>query len=271
MFLPGAFDARDARREPDLAELRARAGFAGIIGHGSELRDHEDGLHGSFRVGADSDAEKALQYVHEGILGGVSLEFRSRKTQTVDGVRQRVKAIVDKVSLCRFPAYPNAEVIAVRTEPVAREPVLNPGIDELLARVGYEPLLARAVTTRPWDGSPARFSDEQYLRSCLIVRPGDAPAKERGSLPVLEPDGTVNANALGAAAAPPRQGRRRNVTGRRRHRPQEADPLLRQAGMEPPASLRRWRPRELGPSPGRALPAVACSSGRTQRLGWRPP
>jgi HK97 family phage prohead protease len=58
-----------------------------------------------------------------------------------------------------------------------------------------------AVTDKSWDGSASRFTDEQYKRSCLIDRGGDAPVKERYSLPIREPDGTINVNALGAALA----------------------------------------------------------------------
>lgn len=55
------------------------------------------------------------------------------------------------------------------------------------------------TTDKAWDGSASRFTDEQYQRSCLIDRGGDASVKERCSLPVLEPDGTLNVNALPAA------------------------------------------------------------------------
>ena len=57
------------------------------------------------------------------------------------------------------------------------------------------------TTDKPWDGSPARFADDEYQRSCLIDRGGSDPVKTRCSLPVLEPDGTINTNALAAAAA----------------------------------------------------------------------
>jgi hypothetical protein len=60
---------------------------------------------------------------------------------------------------------------------------------------------AISTTDKPWDGSPARFTDEQYARSCLLDRGGDAPPKQRCSLPVREPDGTVNVNAVRAAAS----------------------------------------------------------------------
>ena len=35
-------------------------------------------------------------------------------------------------------------------------------IEAALTRVGYEPLITRAITKKPWDGSAARFTDEQY-------------------------------------------------------------------------------------------------------------
>ena len=57
-----------------------------------------------------------------------------------------------------------------------------------------------SVTDKPWDGSPSRFSDEQYQASAVLDRGGDAPVKERHSLPVKEPDGTLNRNAVHAAA-----------------------------------------------------------------------
>jgi len=106
-------------------------------------------------------------------------------------VTTRLRAHIDKVSLCRFPAYQEAQVLAVRTEPVALPAAapLPADLADRLEALGVELLTRVATTSRPWDGSPARFTDEQYLRACLIVRSGDAPAKERGSLPVLEPGG----------------------------------------------------------------------------------
>jgi len=58
-----------------------------------------------------------------------------------------------------------------------------------------------ATTSKPWNGSASRFTDEQYRRSCLLDRGGDGPVKSRCSLPVREPDGTLNVNALKAARA----------------------------------------------------------------------
>lgn len=57
------------------------------------------------------------------------------------------------------------------------------------------------ASNAPWDGSASRFTPEQYKRSCLIDKgTGDPDDKERYALPVLEPDGALNANAVVAAA-----------------------------------------------------------------------
>ena len=52
-----------------------------------------------------------------------------------------------------------------------------------------------------WDGSPSRFTDEQYRRSCVLDRGADYSdgVKERYGLPVREPDGTLNCEGVVAA------------------------------------------------------------------------
>jgi HK97 family phage major capsid protein len=53
-----------------------------------------------------------------------------------------------------------------------------------------------------WDGSASRFTDEQYARSCILDRGPDAgPAKQRYSLPVRDPDGTLNCDGVASARA----------------------------------------------------------------------
>ena len=53
-----------------------------------------------------------------------------------------------------------------------------------------------------WDGSPSRFTDEQYARACVLDRGADAgPAKQRYSLPVRDPDGTLNCDGVASARA----------------------------------------------------------------------
>ena len=53
-----------------------------------------------------------------------------------------------------------------------------------------------------WDGSASRFTPEQWKASTLIdTGEGDPDAKERYKLPVREPSGAYNRNAIHAAAA----------------------------------------------------------------------
>ncbi len=59
-----------------------------------------------------------------------------------------------------------------------------------------------AFTDKPWDGSEGRFTIEEWRRSCLIdTGEGDPDTKERYKLPVREPDGTYNRNAIRNALA----------------------------------------------------------------------
>lgn len=63
-----------------------------------------------------------------------------------------------------------------------------------------------AVTTKSWDGSAGRFTDEQWARSCILdmglcsAAAKQMTPKQRYKLPILEPNGDLNANALGSAA-----------------------------------------------------------------------
>lgn len=115
MFLPGAFERQLAApgRNKVLLNFEHEQGIGGTLGRSVELRDQDDGLHGTFKVLEGDDGDKALTLIREGFLTGLSVEFRS-KHRTVAGVRQRHQAHLDKVALCRFPAYEDAQVLAVR-------------------------------------------------------------------------------------------------------------------------------------------------------------
>ena len=247
-WLPGAFEKQTRAANRVWLNFEHEDGLRGVVGHGVDLVERSDALYGSFRVLNGSDGDKALDMVNEGLLPGVSLEaipLKSRRTP--EGIVERVKARLDKVSLCRFPAFAQAQVLAVREgEPEPDEPApepppdgnppsdperLSPQVvrDELAAeelaknppefsdaelalqRIGYEPILKRAITRRPWDGSASRFDDEQWRRSCILDR-GDQfdTAKTRYAFPVLEPSGDLNVNAMHNAAARLNQA---NATG----------------------------------------------------------
>lgn len=259
-WMPGCFEkqTRAADRVKVWLNFEHENGLRGIVGHGAVLEDRDDALYGSFRVHENSDGDKALQLVRDGLLTGISLEAVVLRSIRENGIVRRVRAHLDKVSLCRMPAFSTAQVLAVREKPDADDleekvaaavqatvvdPVRSGAVDELLRQVGYEPLVRRAVSGRAWNGSPSRFTDEEYQRSCLICRPGDEPPKTRCSLPVLEPNGDVNKNALASAAA--RLNQVTGVTGAMRaSAARKLVRYYRQAEMDPPEQLRAMAARQ---------------------------
>lgn len=56
------------------------------------------------------------------------------------------------------------------------------------------------VTDAAWDGAASRFTIEQWRASCLVDMGGNPESKANYKLPVREPDGTLNRNAVHAAA-----------------------------------------------------------------------
>ncbi len=109
-------------------------GFANVVGKGVSLRSAPDGLHASFEVRKTDAGDMALDLVHDGILDGISLEARAKKSiRTAEGVVRRVRAHLVNVALCRTPAFADARVLAVREEPVI--------LDEELFPVDFDPEL----------------------------------------------------------------------------------------------------------------------------------
>lgn len=59
-----------------------------------------------------------------------------------------------------------------------------------------------AITNRPWDGSASRWpSAISYCAACLIDSNNGTKIKGNCHLPVREPDGTINVDAVHAAGA----------------------------------------------------------------------
>lgn len=99
-----------------------------------------------------------------------------------------------------------------------------------------------AISHAAWSGDASRFTPEEWARSCLIHMgsPTD-PNKNMHKLPVREPGGEINANALSAAAGA-LVGARGGVDAppqKKRAAARELMGMYRQAGMMPPDSLRR--------------------------------
>ena len=247
---------------PVLLNFEHEPGIRGVIGRAVELVSRTDGLYGKFRILDGEDGDKALQLIRDKVLTGMSLEASATRSEMRNGVIWRTAARLKNAALARtgLQSYADAVVLAVRTdEPEEIQVVkLTPeekisaedaqalqeawaeasepsAVDATLERIGYEPLVKRAVVNRPWDGSAARFEDDEYERSCIVCRPGDDSVKSRCSLPVLEPNGDLNVNGMHAAAS------RLNQTGLSMEaKAQAARKLIRyyrQADEEPPSAL----------------------------------
>ena len=114
-FVPGVFSHQVNAANRVLANVEHERGIGGIVGRGLMLREAEDGFHGSFKLLENNDGDKALMLINEGVFTGVSMEARPVKNvRGANGVVQRVKAHLRGIAFCREPAYPGAEVLAVR-------------------------------------------------------------------------------------------------------------------------------------------------------------
>jgi HK97 family phage prohead protease len=123
-FVRGAFAG--AARAPNRVYLdfEHERGIGGVLGHAEAFEEQGDGLYGRFRVTEHSDGDKALALVREDVLGGASIAFAALRSRRADsGVIERTRVHLDRVSLCRVGAYPEARVLAVRSELVSVERV----------------------------------------------------------------------------------------------------------------------------------------------------
>ena len=110
-FLPGAFDLSGDR----IRWLDYRHDQTRIVAHTGDgtlsLKDGGDAL----RLRADLPrlplADKVLQEVNSGVLGGLSIEFRSQKESLDDsGIRVIEAADLPGIGLVPSPSYPDSRV-----------------------------------------------------------------------------------------------------------------------------------------------------------------
>jgi HK97 family phage prohead protease len=137
-FARGAFSGATKAPNRVLLEFEHfHPGLSGVIGHGAHLEERDDALYGRFRVTDHPDGDKALALIKEGVLTAASVFFGPlRSARQPSGVMRRLKVHLDRVALCREGAYPQAQVLAVRSAPIFSEAELIPAFDpELAARL----------------------------------------------------------------------------------------------------------------------------------------
>lgn len=99
------------------------------------------------------------------------------------------------------------------------------------------------ISDKPWGQfSESDYSLEQWYDACLIKPPkAEYTAKSQAKLPVREPDGTLNRNAVHAAAAA-LAGARGGIKATAQERRAAARALVRlyrELDEKPPESIRR--------------------------------
>lgn len=134
--------------------LGSMGSIAGTLGHAVELAERPDGLYGRFRILRGSDGDKALELAHEGVLGAFSAAMKPlRSTRLRNGVVQRLKVHLDRVSLVRVGAYPEARVMAIRSGKILEaddyEQPLDPQLATMLARFVNIPARYEQLVEQP--------------------------------------------------------------------------------------------------------------------------
>ena len=170
----GAFSRQKSAAHRIKAFLNFRHGqsLSDQIGFAKSVEERDDGLHGELRVLEGSDGDKALQLVREGMLDGLSIEFRVPPggTKVVDGVVQRVRAHLDGVALVPRGAYAGAEVLAVRELEETEEIEEDDPSAELLEGLRYSDGAVRGVgaSRRHRAGRPA--AADARVHRCALGR-----------------------------------------------------------------------------------------------------
>lgn len=131
MFVPGCVEKqiRAAHRVKMWVSTMHEQGLRGIVGHSESLEERDDGLYSTLTLHDNEDGMKARQLVRDGLLRSLSVEFIALKSLRRNGVVERVRAHIDRVSLVPVGAYASAEVLALRAEAIAAFEAGEPDID----------------------------------------------------------------------------------------------------------------------------------------------
>lgn len=117
-FAAGAFARTIAERGPSRVKLLLQHDDRRLpIGRAVSLTETPQGLVAELAVSKTPDGDTALELVRDGTLDGLSVSFRSiRQTRKGDLVT-RTEVQLREISLTGFPAYDDARVSAVRSDP----------------------------------------------------------------------------------------------------------------------------------------------------------
>jgi HK97 family phage prohead protease len=119
-FARGAFRGmvRSGRGDFVLLDFEHSPLVANVVGQGRTFEERDDGLHGTFRLHETPQADTALELIRSGAVTGLSVAAiplgpgkRGPAGETI-----RTACHLDRVALCRRPAYVGAQITAVRSD-----------------------------------------------------------------------------------------------------------------------------------------------------------
>ena len=156
--------------------------------------------------------------LNDGDVSVVTYPANPNTAATVRGQGRPLEAVASALRTLEERAADPAEVQAVLQRALGYFAAIDSIVDDAQAVVadalgapnpdvaqdaaeGGERSQRSAVSDAAWDGSASRFTIEQWRRSCLVDMGGNTDSKDNYKLPVREPDGTLNRNAVHNAAA----------------------------------------------------------------------
>jgi HK97 family phage prohead protease len=113
-FRRGAF-AKSIRESLHRVVLRPEHGAA-PVGRAVALEERSDGLYGTFRVSDVPAGRDMLTLIRDGVTPDLSIEFLPVRHSKVGGILDRTEVALRGVAASYRPAYPGAQVLAVRDD-----------------------------------------------------------------------------------------------------------------------------------------------------------
>ncbi|MGI9823953.1 HK97 family phage prohead protease [Agromyces sp. Marseille-Q5079] len=114
VILSGAFAAAVAAPSSVRLQDNNHSKNTRPVGVAVELHETPEGLWGRFRLYRTPEGRAAFENVVAGTYGGLSVGFIAVSETNIRGVRNIQSARLDHVSLVDEPAYPDAQILAIR-------------------------------------------------------------------------------------------------------------------------------------------------------------
>jgi hypothetical protein len=190
------------------------------VGSGRPYLGDDGNLHVEGTYTSLPRGQELRTLVNEGHIRQTSVAFMTTKTAKAGG-QPTIKREVLNGAFVAVPSNTDARVLASKAVDL-KVGARNSSSDAAAIQVIHDATVALgatceeddpdadepggksvkdAVSNKPWsDITQADYTIEQWRRACLVGPDSPSDSKEDYSLPVREPDGTLNRNAVHAAA-----------------------------------------------------------------------